>query len=88
MVKYGTKTILRLVERSVSMDLVTVTFIRELYISALACLSRLDDRNICVVNYSVRGIVQYQMRMDTKCSDVRTQGLLCIYRFRNSSSRA
>jgi len=51
-------------------------------------LSRLDDRNFCVVNYSVRGIVQYQTRMDTKCSDVRTQGLLCIYRFRHSSSRA
>ena len=88
------RPILRLLSRKVagnlsgSMVLVPVTFIIELYISALACLSRLDDRNFCVVNYSIRVIVQYQTRMDTECSDVRTQGLLCIYRFRYSSSRA
>ena len=57
-------------------------------LSALACLSRLDDRSYEKgTRASVRELGS-RNRMDTKCSDVRTQGLFGIYRFRHSSSRA
>lgn len=56
----------------------------ETQLSALACLSRLDNRDFCVVNYSVRGIVQYQTRIRYqvfRCANTRLLGILPVPSF-------